>query len=141
LDVIVGVNKYQIEEEAAGWTCWKSPKGARRTGGPPAGPAQSQRDDAASALAGVTQAAESGGNLLAACIAAVRARATVGEISDAMEKVFGRFVATTQCISGVYAPNFRTGAVIAACASARRLYGKGGSAAAHPAHQDGPGRP
>jgi methylmalonyl-CoA mutase len=53
------------------------------------------------ALEAVTQAAESGGNLLAACIPAVRARATVGEISDAMEKVFGRYVATTQCISGV----------------------------------------
>jgi methylmalonyl-CoA mutase len=55
---------------------------------------------------GVTQAAESGGNLLAASIEAIRTRATVGEVSDAMEKVFGRFVATTQCISGVYASEY-----------------------------------
>ncbi|MEA3437724.1 MAG: cobalamin-dependent protein, partial [Thermodesulfobacteriota bacterium] len=48
----------------------------------------------------------SDGNLLEACIPAVRARATIGEISDAMEKAFGRFVATTQCISGVYAAEF-----------------------------------
>jgi methylmalonyl-CoA mutase len=42
----------------------------------------------------------------------VRARATVGEISDAMEQVFGRFVATTQCISGVYAAEFKDQSVI-----------------------------
>ena len=58
------------------------------------------------ALEAITRAAEAGGNLLAASIAAVRARATVGEISDAMEKVFGRYAATTQCISGVYASEF-----------------------------------
>jgi methylmalonyl-CoA mutase len=75
---------------------------------------KAERDEAAvrSALNGVTQAAESGGNLLAASIAAIRARATVGEVSDAMEKVFGRFVATTQCISGVYASEYSDGAVI-----------------------------
>jgi len=43
---------------------------------------------------------------LEACLPAVRARATVGEISDALEKVFGRFVATTQCISGVFASEY-----------------------------------
>jgi methylmalonyl-CoA mutase len=57
------------------------------------------------ALEDITKACETGDNLLAACLPAVRARATVGEISDAMEKVFTRFVATTQCISGVYAQN------------------------------------
>jgi methylmalonyl-CoA mutase len=105
--------------------------------------AQADRDDAAvrSALAGVTQAAESGGNLLAASIDAVRARATVGEVSDAMEKVFGRFVATTQCISGVYASEFQDSEVIAAMRKRTELYGKTGSPAAYPADQDGPGRP
>ena len=58
------------------------------------------------ALEAITNAAESDGNLLETCIPAVRARATIGEISDAMEKAFGRFVATTQCISGVYAAEF-----------------------------------
>jgi len=56
------------------------------------------------ALANLTRVAESGeGNLLAACVEAARVRATVGEMSDAMEKVFGRHQATVQSISGVYA--------------------------------------
>ena len=54
----------------------------------------------------MTKAAESGDNLLEVCIEAVRLRATVGEVSEAMEKVFGRFVATTQCISGIYASEY-----------------------------------
>ena len=45
-------------------------------------------------------------NLLAACIEAARARATVGEISDAMEKVYGRHRAEIRAISGVYAAGF-----------------------------------
>ena len=52
-------------------------------------------------------------NLLEACVAAVRARATVGEVSDAIEQVFGRFVATTQCISGVYAAEYGDSEIIA----------------------------
>src|SRR5262249_5652997 len=56
-----------------------------------------------SALAALTEAAESGkGNLLALTIAAVRARATVGEISDALEAVFGRYRAQIRAGSGVY---------------------------------------
>jgi len=56
-----------------------------------------------SALAALTEAAESGkGNLLALTIAAVRARATVGEISDALEAVFGRYRAQIRAVSGVY---------------------------------------
>ena len=47
-------------------------------------------------------------------IPAIRARATVGEVSEAMEKVFGRFVATTQCISGVYASEYVDSTVIEA---------------------------
>jgi methylmalonyl-CoA mutase len=63
-------------------------------------------------LAELTHAAESGGNLLEATLPAVRARATVGEISNALEVVFGRFVATTLCISGVYASEYRDTTVI-----------------------------
>ena len=66
------------------------------------------------ALEAVRQAAKSDANLLAATIEAVRARATVGEISDAMETEFGRFVATTQCISGVYASEFKDTEIITA---------------------------
>jgi methylmalonyl-CoA mutase len=54
------------------------------------------------ALSALTQAAAGGGNLLEFAIRAARAKATVGEISLALEKVFGRHVATVQTISGVY---------------------------------------
>ena len=64
-------------------------------------------------LEAVTKAAETDRNLLEACIEAIRARATVGEVSDAMEKVFGRFVATTRCISGVFAAEYGDSEVFA----------------------------
>jgi len=55
------------------------------------------------ALSALTAAAESGeGNLLDLAVKAMRLRASVGEISDALEKVFGRFRANNQTISGVY---------------------------------------
>ncbi len=44
----------------------------------------------------------------------MRLRATVGEVSDALEKVFGRFVATTQCISGVYSAEYGDSEIIRA---------------------------
>jgi methylmalonyl-CoA mutase len=64
-----------------------------------------ERDDSAvqKALSAITEAAASGtGNLLALSIDAARLRATVGEISDAMEKEFGRYKAQARTISGVY---------------------------------------
>lgn len=107
LDVIVGVNKYQIEDEPLEGLLEVS-EAVRDEQIQRLKELKSARDNAAveKALSDVTAAAESGANLLEACIPAVRARATVGEISDAMEKVFGRFVATTQCISGVYASEY-----------------------------------
>ena len=55
------------------------------------------------ALAALTRAAETGeGNLLDMTVKAIRLRATVGEVSDALEKVFSRFRANHQTISGVY---------------------------------------
>lgn len=55
-------------------------------------------------LEAITEAAKLGGvNLLALAVEAARKRATLGEISDAMERVFGRHKAQTQAISGVYA--------------------------------------
>ena len=54
------------------------------------------------ALEALTNAAEGGGNLLEMSVAAARKMATVGEISDAMEKVFGRHKAEIKVISGVY---------------------------------------
>jgi len=66
---------------------------------------RAERDESActSALEALTACADSGdGNLLAVAIDAARARATVGEISYAMEKVFGRHVAEVKIISGVF---------------------------------------
>src|SRR5690606_26192522 len=63
------------------------------------------RDEARcrAALDAITSAARSGeGNLLELAIEATRARATVGEISDAMEAAWGRYQATVRSISGVY---------------------------------------
>ncbi len=103
-DVIVGVNKYQIEDETP-IPVREVSEDVRDEQVARLNQIKKDRDETAvqKALDDLTKACESGENLLATCLPAVRARATVGEISDAMEKVFSRFVATTQCISGVYA--------------------------------------
>ncbi|MBU1193392.1 MAG: methylmalonyl-CoA mutase [Proteobacteria bacterium] len=103
-DVIVGVNKYKIEDEVP-IPVREVSDSVRDDQVARLKAIREQRDEATvqQALENITQACKTGDNLLAACLPAVRARATVGEISDAMEKVFTRFVATTQCISGVYA--------------------------------------
>jgi methylmalonyl-CoA mutase len=113
LDVIVGVNKFQIKENPLEDVLEVS-EGVRMEQIERIRAIKSQRDPrkAAQALDALTEAAKGNGNLLAACLPAVRARATVGEISDAMEKAFGRFVATTQVISGIYASEFKDPALI-----------------------------
>jgi methylmalonyl-CoA mutase len=115
LDVIVGVNKYQIEEEPLK-DVLEVPSTVREEQIERLKEIKAKRDDAAvqKALEAITGAAESGGNLLEVTIPAVRARATVGEISDAMEKVFGRYIAKTRCISGVYAAEYGDSEVFAA---------------------------
>jgi len=115
LDVIVGVNKYRIEDRPLDEVL-EVPESVRDEQVARLKEIRAQRDSAKveQALKGVSQATENGGNLLAAALEAVRARATVGEISDAMEKTFGRFVATTQCISGVYAAEFKDQEIITA---------------------------
>ena len=113
LDVIVGVNKYKIDEKTP-MDVLEVSEQVRDEQIQMIKKLKAERDDAKvkSALGGVTEAAEKGTNLLAASIEAIRARATVGEVSDAMEKVFGRFVATTRCISGIYAAEYSDNAVI-----------------------------
>lgn len=59
-------------------------------------------DEVAGALEALTKGAASGENLLELAVNAARAKATVGEISDALEKVFGRHAAQIRTISGVY---------------------------------------
>jgi methylmalonyl-CoA mutase len=107
-DVIVGVNKYKLTNEKIDFDVREVPSSVRDEQVARINQIKASRDKVAveRALADLTKAAENGGNLLEAALPAVRARATIGEISDAMEKVFGRFAATTRCISGAYASEF-----------------------------------
>ncbi len=113
-EIIMGVNKYQLKDEKLDLEVLEVPEAVRDEQITRLKEIKAKRDNDAvkNALDAITKAAETGENLLAACIPAVRARATVGEISDAMEKVFGRYVATTQCISGVYAAEFGDSEII-----------------------------
>jgi len=112
-DVTVGVNKYQIEEEVD-LEILEVPARVRDEQIARLQELKANRDAKAhkQALENLAGAAENDGNLLEACIPAVRARATVGEISDVLEKTFGRYVATTQCISGVYASEYGDSEII-----------------------------
>ncbi len=105
-DVIVGVNKYKLKTEDA-IEARDIDNVAVRDGQIERLKVIKQKRDAAKvqqALAAIENAAETGtGNLLDLTIQAVRLRATVGEISDAMEKSFGRHRADTQKVTGVYA--------------------------------------
>ncbi|MBN8438259.1 MAG: methylmalonyl-CoA mutase [Candidatus Accumulibacter sp.] len=117
-DVIVGVNKYKLAKEDSldirdidnnavrdsQIARLKSVRANRDT------------DQVNAALADLTRCAETGeGNLLEFTVRAMRLRASVGEVSDAMEKIFGRFRATQQTVSGVY------GAVVEGIASWENL--------------------
>ncbi len=106
-DVIVGVNKYQVEEDLD-FEIREVPSSVRDEQVARLKEIREKRDNDAvnKALANLTKAAESDDNILEVALEAVRQRATVGEISDAMEKVFGRYVATTQVISGIYASEY-----------------------------------
>jgi methylmalonyl-CoA mutase len=108
LDVIVGVNKYTVAEKPLD-DVLEVPETVRQEQIERLTQIRESRDDAAvtAALADLTRAAENDGNLIEACLPAVRARATVGEISDALETVYGRFTASTQVVSGVYASEYR----------------------------------
>ncbi len=108
LDVIVGVNKYQLKDEQIDFEIREVPASVRDDQVARLEQIKKDRDSeaVAAALANLTSCAEGDGNLLEAALPAIRARATIGEISDAMEKVFGRFVASTRCISGAYASEF-----------------------------------
>jgi methylmalonyl-CoA mutase len=104
-ETIVGVNKYPLEEEPPIDILNIDNAAVREAQIRRLAEVRKNRDEAAcsKALEALTQAAEKEtGNLLALAVDASRARATVGEISDALEKVYGRHRAVTQSISGVY---------------------------------------
>ncbi len=105
-DVIVGVNKYKLKTEDVIEARDIDNVAVREAQIARLNAIKEKRDSALvhAALAAITSAAESGsGNLLDLTIQAMRLRATVGEVSDAMEKVFGRHRADTNKVSGVYA--------------------------------------
>ena len=105
-DVIVGVNKYKLKTEDAIEARDIDNVAVRDSQIVRLNVIKEKRDAAQvqQALAAIENAAATGtGNLLDLTIKAVRVRATVGEISDAMEKSFGRHRADTQKVTGVYA--------------------------------------
>ena len=104
-DVIVGVNKYQNDAQDEIDVLEIDDGQVREAQLSRLCSIRASRDEASvtSALEALTEAAKSGeGNLLALAIEATRRRATVGEISAALEVVYGRFVAQAQTVSGVY---------------------------------------
>ncbi|EMR01320.1 methylmalonyl-CoA mutase [Cesiribacter andamanensis] len=109
-DVIVGVNQYQTDE-ASELELLEVDNAAvreaqlRRLAELRATRNQAQVQDALAALTHCAQTGE--GNLLELAVVAARVRATLGEISDAMEKAFGRHKAQVRAISGVYSSEAR----------------------------------
>jgi len=103
-EVIVGVNKYRLEKESEIDTRTIDNTEVRRNQIARLEQIKSSRDPRRwrEALDALTGGAKNDGNLLALSIEASRARATVGEISDALEAVFGRYRANIRTISGVY---------------------------------------
>jgi methylmalonyl-CoA mutase len=108
-DVIVGVNKYKVESEEKFDILEIDNSEVRNSQIARLTKIRAERDSSAvqSALDALTQWAESGeGNGLDLAIKAARLRASVGEISDAIEKVWGRFNAQTRTVSGVYGASY-----------------------------------
>jgi methylmalonyl-CoA mutase len=104
-DVIVGVNKYKLDKQDPIDILDIDNHAVREGQVERLARIRALRDQAAvdAALAALTECAKTGeGNLLDLAIKAVRLRATVGEISDALEVVFGRYRANPQAVTGIY---------------------------------------
>jgi methylmalonyl-CoA mutase len=104
-DKIIGVNIFRLEKEDPIDILEVDNKAVRESQIKRLNEIKSKRNQEAvqKALDDITEACENGkGNLLEKAVEAARLRATLGEISFAMEKVFGRYKATTRSISGVY---------------------------------------
>jgi len=106
--VIVGVNKFQPETDAPIDILEIDNQAVRIEQIEKLTAIRSKRDDAhvADSLAALETGAGSGQNLLALSIDAMRARATVGEVSDALERAFGRYKAEPELVTGVYKANY-----------------------------------
>ncbi|WP_415183413.1 methylmalonyl-CoA mutase [Phaeovulum sp.] len=103
-EVIVGVNKYRLAQEDPIDILDIDNVAVRESQIARLNKMRETRDSAAcdAALTELTRRASEGGNLLEAAVSAARARASVGEISMAMEKVFGRHRAEVKMLAGVY---------------------------------------
>ena len=103
-EVIVGVNKYRLKEEAPVDILDVDNVAVRESQVARLKKIRDTRDEAAvqAALDALTEGAKGDANLLDLAVKAARVRATVGEISDALEKVFTRHKAVIRSISGVY---------------------------------------
>ncbi len=104
-DVIVGVNRYPLEKEPPLDVLVVDNTAVRTSQLKRLAELRASRDTAAvqAALAAITRSAETGeGNLLDLAVDAARKRATLGEISGALEQVWARYQAVTRSISGVY---------------------------------------
>jgi len=101
---VIGVNKYQVDEDHQIEVLKVENSRVRAEQLEKLAQLRAERDQQAvnAALDELTSAAAGQGNLLALAIDAARAKATVGEISDALEKVYGRHQAEIRTISGVY---------------------------------------
>lgn len=105
LESIIGINKYKLEKEDPIETLEVDNTAVREAQLKRLAKLKAERDNeaVAAALDAITKCAEGGeGNLLELSLDAARKRASLGEISDAMEKVFGRYKATINLITGVY---------------------------------------
>ncbi|WP_153732899.1 methylmalonyl-CoA mutase [Sporosarcina obsidiansis] len=108
-ETIVGVNKYRLETEDAIDILDIDNTLVRQKQIDRINEMKAKRNeiDVKAALEAITKSAENGeGNLLALAVDAARARATIGEISDAIESVSGRHKAVIRSVSGVYSSNF-----------------------------------
>ena len=106
--VIVGVNKYRLDKEAETPVLDIDNVKVRNEQIAQLNQIRATRDGAAvqAALNALHQAALHDGNLLDAAIVAARARATLGEISDALEAAFDRYLVPSQCVTGVIAQSY-----------------------------------
>ncbi|MDT9012841.1 methylmalonyl-CoA mutase [Novosphingobium sp. APW14] len=107
-DVIVGVNKYKLAQEDQLDTLEVDNHAVREAQIARIKAVKAARDEAKcqAALAALAAGAKDGGNLLALAVEAARHRATLGEISDAMESVFGRYGTQPVPVTGVYGPAY-----------------------------------
>ena len=115
-EVIVGVNKYRLDKEDPIDILDIDNDKVREGQVKRLEAIRASRDQAAcdAALAEVTRRAKEGGNLLDAAVQAARCRATVGEISMAMEEIFGRHRAEVKTLAGVYGAAYEGDAGFAA---------------------------